>query len=61
MEGLLGKAEKEGVTVINTGGYKAVDKNRGGMGGEGGAEAIDIAEMEVGRAGGVVNVGFEGE
>ena len=36
-------------------------KNRGGVGGEGGTEAIYVTEMEVGSAGGDVDMGFEGE
>ena len=38
-----------------------MDKNGSGVGCEGGAQAVDVPEMEVGRAGDVVNVRFEGE
>lgn len=61
MEGFLGETKEERIAIINTGGDKAVHKNRGGVGGEGGAEAIYVTEMEVGSAGGDIDVGFEGE
>ena len=38
-----------------------MNKNRGGVGGEGGTEAIYVAKMEVRSAGGDVDMGFEGE
>lgn len=38
MEGLLGKAEKEKVAIIDTGGDKAVDKDGGTVGVERGAD-----------------------
>jgi hypothetical protein len=61
MEGFLGETKEERVTVINTGGDKAMYKNRGGVGGEGGTEAIYVTKMEVGSAGGDVDMGFEGK
>ena len=54
MEGFLGETKEERVTIIDTGGDKAMYKNRGGVGGEGGMEAIYITKMEVGSAGGDV-------
>ena len=61
MEGFLGETKEERVTIIDTGCDKAMYKNRGGVGGEGGTEAIYITKMEVGSAGGDVDMGFEGE
>ena len=59
MEGFLRKTKKKRVAVIKTGGDKAVNKNRGGMGAERGAETIDIAEVKICRAGDVINVGVK--
>ena len=56
MEGFAGETEEERVAIIQTGGDKAVNKDRGGVGGEGGAETINIAYMEVGRPGDVIDV-----
>ena len=61
MEGFLGETKEDRVTVINTGGDKAMYKSRGGVGGEGGTEAIYVTKMEVGSAGGDVDMGFEGK
>lgn len=61
MEGFLGETKEERITVVDTGGDKAMYKNRGGVGGEGGTEAIYVTEMEVGGAGGDVDMRFEGE
>ena len=36
------EAIEETITVFNAGGDEAVDKDRGGMGGEGGAETINV-------------------
>lgn len=38
-----------------------MDKNGSGVGCEGGAEAIDVPEVKVGRPGNVVYVGLEGK
>ena len=61
MEGFLGETKEERITIVDTGGDKAMNKNRGGVGGEGGTEAIYVTKMEVGSAGGDVDMGFEGE
>ena len=37
---------EERVAVIQSRSDKAVNKNRSGMGGEGGAEAVDVAEVK---------------
>ena len=37
------EAEEERVTIIQTGGDETVDKDGGGVGGEGGTESVDIA------------------
>ena len=56
-----GETKEERITIVDTGGDKAINKNRGGVGGEGGTEAIYVTKMEVGSAGGDVDMGFEGE
>ena len=53
-------AKKERVAVIYTGGDKAVEKDGGIVGGQGGAEAIDVSRVEVGRPGDVIDVGLKG-
>lgn len=55
-ERFLGETIKEGVAVVQTGGDKAVDEDGGGVGGEGGAEPVYVAEMEIGSAGDGVNM-----
>src|SRR4029434_2896769 len=40
MEGFLGETKEERITVVDTGGDKAMYKNRGGEGGEGGTAAV---------------------
>ena len=37
------------------------EEDRGGVGGEGGTEAIYVTKMEVGSAGADVDMGFEGK
>ena len=60
MEGFVRAAKKERVAVIYTGGDKAVEKDGGIVGGQGGAEAIDVSRVEVGRPGDVIDVGLKG-
>lgn len=48
MEEFLRETGKERVAIINTGGDKAVDKNGGTVGGEGGAKA-DIYSIRMCR------------
>lgn len=55
----MGETKEERITVVKTGGDKAVYKDRRGVGGEGGAKAIDIAEVKVGGPSDVVDVGME--
>ena len=37
-----------------------MDKNGGSVGGQGGAEAIDVSKVEVGRPEDVIDVGLKG-
>ena len=59
MEGLVGEAEEERIAIVQTGGDEAVDG--GGVGGEGGAESVNVAEMEICIAGNGVDVRVEGK
>lgn len=61
MEGFLWETEEEGVAIIQTGGDEAVYEDGSGLGGKRGAETVDVTEMEVGGADGVINVGSEGK
>lgn len=47
--------------VVNVGSDEAVYKDGGTMGGEGGAETLCVAAVEVGRPGDVIEVRLEGE
>ena len=55
----MGEAEEERIAVVQTGGDEAV-KYGGGVGGEGGAESVYVAEMEICSAGNGVDVRVEG-
>ena len=57
----MGEAEEERIAVVQTGGDEAVNKDGGGVGGEGGAESVDVAEMEICSAGNGVDVRVEGK
>ena len=57
----MGEAEEERIAVVQTGGDEAVDKDGGGVRGEGGAESVDVAEMEICSAGNGVDVRVEGK
>ena len=52
---------EERIAVVQTGGDEAVNKDGGGVGGEGGAESVDVAEMEICSAGNGVDVRVEGK
>ena len=39
----MSDTREERIAVIKTGSDEAMNKNRGGLGGEGGSEAIDVA------------------
>ena len=56
----MGEAEEERIAVVQMGGDEAVNKDGGGVGGEGGAESVDVAEMEICSAGNGVDVRVEG-
>lgn len=43
VKGLVGEAEEERVAVVQAGGNKAVDKDGGRVGREGGAKTVDVA------------------
>lgn len=47
MESFLWKTEQEGVAVVKPGGDETVDQNGSCVRCERGAEAVDVAEMEV--------------
>ena len=49
----------KGVAVVDAGGDKAVYKNGSGVGRKGGAEAINIAKVEICRLGDVIDMGLE--
>ena len=57
----MGEAEEERIAVVQTGGDEAVNKDGTGVGGEGGAESVDVAEMEICSAGNGVDVRMEGK
>ena len=57
----MGEAEEERIAVVQTGGDEAVNKDGGGVGGEGGAESVYVAEMEICSAGNGVDVRVEGK
>ena len=57
----MGEAEEERIAVVQTGGDEAVNKDGGAVGGEGGAESVDVAEMEKCSAGNGVDVRVEGK
>ena len=56
MEGFLGEAEQEGVTIVQAGSDKGVDQDCRAVGGERRAEAVNVPEMEVSGPDGVVDV-----
>ena len=60
MERLLRQSEEERVTVVEAGGDKAMDKNRSGVGAEGRAEMINVAEMKICGPGNVIDMRVEG-
>lgn len=43
MEGFLRETKEKGVTIIDAGGDETVDKDGGGVGGEGGAKTVYAA------------------
>lgn len=59
MEGFLGEARKEGVTVVHVRSDKAVDEDGNGMGGKAWTETINATQVEVSRPNNVVDVGLK--
>ena len=59
MEGFVSDTREERVAVIQARSDKAVNKNRSGMGGEGGAKAVDVAEVNICRPGNVIDMGMK--
>ena len=53
------ETKEEGVTIVQARSDKAVNKDCSGMGSKGGAEAVDVAQMEVGRPSDVIDVRLE--
>ena len=53
------EAEEERVTIVQAGSDEAVNKDGGSVRGEGGAETVDVAQMEVGSPGNVIDVRLE--
>lgn len=47
MKEFVGKAGKKRLTIVNTGGHWAVNKNGGSMEVKGGAETINVAQIEI--------------
>ena len=56
MKGFVSDTGEERVAVIQARSDKAVNKNRSGMGGEGGAKAVDVAEVKICRPGDVIDM-----
>ena len=56
MEGFVSDTGEERVAVVQARSDEAVNKNRSGMGGEGGAEAVDVAEVKICRPGNVIDM-----
>lgn len=53
------ETEEKGVTIIQMGGDNRVDQGCGAVGSERRADVVDLSEVEVGGADGVVDVGLE--
>ena len=60
MQVFVRQTKEKGVTVIIVGGDKDVYKNGSGVGREGGAEPVNVAQMEMGGPGDVIDVRLEG-
>lgn len=61
MEGFLRETRQKEVAVVQAEGDEALHKDISRVRREGGAEAVDVAKVEVGRAGDIIDVGSEGE
>lgn len=53
------ETKEEGVTVVQVRSNKAVNEDGSGTRGKGGAEAVDVAQVEISRPSDVINVGLE--
>ena len=54
------ETKEEGVAIVQARSDKAVNKDGSGMGGKGGAETVDVAQMEVGRPSDIIDMGLKG-
>ena len=55
----MGETIQEGIAVVQTGGDKSMDQDSSTVGGERGAEPVDVPKVEISRPDGVIDVGVE--